>query len=52
LGKVARLLPGMLSAFIDIGLDKAAFLHVADLLPNITARHTHAKTADGDGLNG
>jgi len=31
LGKVARVLPGMQSAFIDIGLDRAAFLHVADL---------------------
>jgi ribonuclease G len=39
LGKVSRVLPGMQSAFIDIGLDRAAFLHVADLLPNITARH-------------
>ena len=31
LGKVTRVLPGMQSAFVDIGLDKAAFLHVADL---------------------
>lgn len=31
-GKVARVLPGMQSAFIDIGLDRAAFLHVADIL--------------------
>ena len=31
LGKVARVLPGMQSAFIDIGLEKAAFLHVADV---------------------
>jgi ribonuclease G len=30
-GKVARVLPGMQSAFIDIGLDRAAFLHVGDL---------------------
>jgi ribonuclease G len=33
LGKVVRVLPGMQSAFIDIGLDRAAFLHVADLNP-------------------
>ena len=33
LGKVVRVLPGMQSAFIDIGLDRAAFLHVADLHP-------------------
>ncbi|MEB0141120.1 MULTISPECIES: ribonuclease G [unclassified Undibacterium] len=31
LGKVARVLPGMQSAFIDIGLERAAFLHVADI---------------------
>jgi ribonuclease G len=31
LGKVIRVLPGMQSAFIDIGVDKAAFLHVADV---------------------
>jgi ribonuclease G len=33
LGKVTRVLPGMQAAFIDIGLDRAAFLHVEDLLP-------------------
>ena len=32
LGKVVRVLPGMQSAFIDIGIERAAFLHVADLL--------------------
>jgi ribonuclease G len=37
LGKVARVLPGMQSAFIDIGLERAAFLHVADLLPHAAA---------------
>jgi ribonuclease G len=30
-GKVARVLPGMQSAFVEIGLDRAAFLHVADI---------------------
>jgi len=30
-GKVARVLPGMQSAFIGIDLDRAAFLHVADI---------------------
>ena len=42
LGKVARVLPGMQSAFIDIGLDKAAFLHVADLMSSIHSRHADA----------
>ncbi|MEI7426490.1 MAG: ribonuclease G [Betaproteobacteria bacterium] len=31
LGKVIRVLPGMQSAFVDIGLDKSAFIHVADI---------------------
>ena len=31
-GKVCRVLPGMQSAFVEIGLQRAAFLHVADIL--------------------
>lgn len=31
-GKVARVLPGMQAAFIDMGLEKAAFLHMDDML--------------------
>ena len=31
LGKIVRVLPGMQSAFIDIGLERTAFLHIADL---------------------
>lgn len=30
-GKVVRVLPGMQAAFVDIGLDKAAFLYVGDV---------------------
>ncbi len=30
-GRVARVLPGMQSAFIEIGLERAGFLHVADI---------------------
>jgi ribonuclease G len=37
LGKVVRVLPGMQSAFIDIGLEKAAFLHVADVAAAVQA---------------
>ncbi len=33
-GKVKRVLPGMQSAFIDIGLERSAFLHVADIWEN------------------
>jgi ribonuclease G len=31
-GKVARIVPGMDAAFIDIGLEKSAFLYVGDIL--------------------
>ena len=31
LGRVVRILPGMQSAFINIGLERTAFLHVADI---------------------
>ncbi|MGL5948193.1 MAG: ribonuclease G [Aeromonas sp.] len=33
-GKVSRVLPGMQAAFIDIGMDKAAFLHASDIVPH------------------
>ena len=47
LGRVVRVLPGMQSAFIDIGLERAAFLHVADLMSSVNARHAEpeARTA-------
>src|SRR5215813_13913979 len=31
-GRVAKILPGMQAAFVDIGLPKAGFLHVSDIL--------------------
>ena len=30
-GRVSRVLPGMQAAFIDVGLERTAFLHVADI---------------------
>ena len=36
-GRVCRVLPGMQAAFVDIGLDRAAFLHASDIAD------THAK---------
>ena len=48
LGKVARVLPGMQSAFIDVGLERAAFLHVADLAgahPAVRAAHGEERDA-------
>jgi ribonuclease G len=45
MGRVSRVLPGMQSAFIDIGLDRAAFLHVADLMSSINSRHADVDAA-------
>src|ERR1700724_562890 len=36
-GKVTRVLPGMQAAFVDIGLEKAGFLHVSDFQDGISA---------------
>ena len=44
IGRVVRILPGMQSAFIDVGLERTAFLHVADIwephLPGRSEEHT------------
>jgi len=37
LGRVTRVLPGMQAAFVDIGLEKAAFLYVGDYLDEAPA---------------
>lgn len=34
LGKVLRVLPGMQAAFVDIGFEKASFIHANDIAPN------------------
>src|SRR3569833_555660 len=31
-GHVSRVLPGMQAAFVDIGLERAAFLHASDII--------------------
>ncbi len=51
-GRVARVLPGMQSAFIDIGLERAAFLHVADVIVNggngVRSDHAHGQWPAAD----
>ena len=47
-GKVARVLPGMQSAFVEIGLERAAFLHVADIFEHRRV----AAAQNGDGAKG
>jgi ribonuclease G len=34
-GRVQRVLPGMQAAFVDIGLDRTAFLHASDIIPRL-----------------
>ena len=52
-GRVIRVLPGMQAAFVDIGLEKAAFLYVADVLDEMDAvehyvevGHRHEQLSD------
>ena len=47
-GKVARVLPGMQAAFVDTGLDRAAFLHAADVSPLPVATEVNSN-ANGEG---
>ena len=48
LGKVTRVLPGMQAAFVDIGLDRAAFLHVEDVIPTKDFEQLVNRADDGD----
>src|SRR5690554_2326451 len=43
-GKVVRVLPGMEAAFVDIGLERAAFIHASDVVPN---QSSTADSSDG-----
>ncbi|HBQ18996.1 MAG TPA: Rne/Rng family ribonuclease [Myxococcales bacterium] len=49
LGKVTRVLPGMQAAFVDIGLDRAAFLHVEDVIPTTDLDRLANKDDDDNG---
>ncbi|MGC2755067.1 Rne/Rng family ribonuclease, partial [Candidatus Binatus sp.] len=42
-GKVTRVLPGMQAAFVDIGLEKAGFLHVSDFHDGVSALNNVAE---------
>ncbi len=51
-GKVTRVLPGMQSAFVDIGLDGDAFLYVSDVFENLEDYehgHAHELAPHGNG---
>jgi len=45
-GEVVRVLPGMQAAFVDIGLERAAFLYVSDILPEGLLQSVEQKWCD------
>ena len=58
-GKVSRVLPGMQAAFVEIGLERAGFLHASDIplldgegmeLPESSETSIHAKVHEGKSL--
>ena len=51
-GRVSRVLPGMQAAFVDIGLDRTAFLHASDIASDDDdePRNIRELTRDGDEL--
>ncbi len=49
-GRVARVLPGMEAAFVDIGLERAAFLHVSDIRPESVPLSEAAASGDRTAL--
>jgi ribonuclease G len=48
LGRVTRVLPGMNAAFVDIGLERAAFLHSEDVVAEQRLRETTVFSDDDD----
>lgn len=51
-GTVRKILPGNNAAFINIGLDKDAFVHYSDLGPNIKSFSKFSRTGLQGGLSG
>jgi ribonuclease G len=45
-GQVSRVLPGMQAAFIDIGLERTAFLHASDIVPSDPALEHRPRPAN------
>lgn len=48
-GRVVRVLPGMQSAFVDIGLTRAAFLFVGDVVPRTAGPSPTAEDSEDPG---
>src|SRR5437764_13546655 len=56
-GRVTRVLPGMQSAFVDVGLDRDAFLYITDFLdeaadPEEFDTSTPRRSSDRNGARG
>ena len=49
LGRVEAVLPGIQAAFVDIGEQKAAFLHASDLSAGISGRQRNGRTTRPSG---
>ncbi len=47
-GKVVRVLPGMQAAFVDIGLERTAFLHATDIYESLDEFEFPMKKSDGE----
>ena len=48
-GRVSKVLPGMQSSFVDIGLERDGFLYVSDVIANLDE---YDKDDDDEGSNG
>jgi ribonuclease G len=51
-GRVNAVLPGMQAAFVDLGLEKSAFLHASDLTPDSDLEDLFEEEEDGDDNRG
>jgi ribonuclease G len=52
-GRICRVLPGMQAAFVDIGLERAAFLHTSDIVGaegEPRSEHIYELVQEGDGI--
>ena len=49
-GRVQRVMPGMQAAFVDIGLERAAFLHANDVMRSLPAPELKGDAVNGDAV--
>lgn len=51
-GRIMRVLPGMQAAFVDVGLERTAFLHASDIVSTHLDRGMMVPTSENNGSNG